>query len=215
MTENKGLPEKEQIVTVLRERFDPQAIILVGSRVDGSATENSDWDTFLFCGERRAGIELTHDGLRIDVNFAAWPQEDQYFDIGFGPVEPVEVLFDNSGNRLPALLENTRVAYEKGPLQIQAEVLALHVRAFHRSLEKLEKYQENQEIQFYYKGKVYDLFLTVWFEQHNEWMPSPARAIEILKTSQPEIFSLLQKFVLSSGEEGVALAKKLSSHISA
>lgn len=209
------LSEKEkQIVTVLREKFDPQAIILVGSRADGTATASSDWDTFLFCGERRAGVELEHENLKIDVNFAAWPKEGQYLDVGFGPVGSAKVLFDNSGNQLTALLENTRVAYEKGPLQLQAELCALHARAFNRNLEKLEKYRGDQEVAFYYKGKVFDLFLTVWFEQRNEWMPSPARAIEILKANQPEIFSLLQSFVQSSVEESIVLAKMLASHLS-
>jgi hypothetical protein len=203
------MSEEEIVVKILIEKFNPEAIILVGSRADGTATESSDWDTFLFCGERRAGIEILQDTLKIDVNFSSWPNKEQYFDAGFGPVHPIKVLYDRSNGQLNNLLGVTQIAYDKGPLKIQPEICTLHMRVIERTLEKLEKYQNNKELAFYYKGMFLRSFLTVWFEQQNMWERSPVLALAFIKENSEHVYLELKQLIDSSGEKSVQVAKKL------
>lgn len=202
--------QEHKIVSILLEKFTPQAIILVGSQVEGGATAQSDWDVFLFCNERRAGIELQEDNLSIDVNFSAWPKEDSYFDTGFGPVHPLKTLFDASQGRLEKLIANTEASYKKGPLELQPEISTLNLRSFERYVEKLMKYENDEVAQFYYKGMFFNKFLVVWFEQQNIWAAPPVKALAILKDTEPKMYGLFQILIDRSGAEVSAIITALA-----
>lgn len=168
---------------------------------------------FLFCGKWRPDEQIDIEGLKIDANFAGWPGEGHYFDAGFGPVNPIRVLFDGSNGRLQQLLQATKDAYEKGPLMLQPDECTYHVRSLNRNIAKIKKHEAEPEVQFYYKSKFYEFFIKVWFERQNKWVPSPAQGLKIMSTDAPEAFALLRKFVPSSGANATEIARQLASQV--
>jgi predicted nucleotidyltransferase len=132
---------EQEITSFLRRKYKPEAILLIGSRADGTATQNSDWDIILFAGKRRPGISLKYKGATIDIIFSAWPPLDSYLDTQFGPVYPTKVIFDKSNGKLEKIVKNTERAYRKGPRFVQKDLCAMHQRWILRYLEKIIQYE--------------------------------------------------------------------------
>ena len=94
-----NMNKKDKIITYLKDKHDPEALILHGSRAAGQATENSDWDIFMFDTQelpnetgRKLGAELDIVSKQLPINTIK-DVEDQ-----FGcQLKHAELLHDTGG----------------------------------------------------------------------------------------------------------------------
>ncbi len=208
--------DKEFLIkNYLRKKFNPEVILLAGSRANGLSNNQSDWDIFLFCNKRYPNRLLKYKGMVLDIIFCGWPKENLYLDTQYGPIFPTKILYDSSGGKLLKMLKNTKQAYEKGPLLMQREYCDVKFESVERWQQKLKKYQKEKEIQFYYAGRMYEIFLQMWFEQQNLWPLAPAQALAQIKKKDKKFWELLNEFILKPGKRRVVIAimtvKKLHS----
>ena len=198
------------IVQFLREKYSPKAIVLAGSRAQGTSHEESDWDLFLYCEKDATGGFFELDGSLLDLTVRTWPlADDAILTIPYGPLFPVKVLFDDTNGVLEKMLERTEKAFHSGPLTLYPEGCAERLQKLNRWRGKLQRYAVDPEVQFYYAGFAYEFFVRVWFEQQNLWPLAPAPALSAIKQEDPAFWNLLRNFTAESGQERVETANTI------
>ena len=172
---------EQKIIDYIKDTYSPEAILLGGSRAKGREQEVSDWDVFLLGSQKgKAGSALS-DGELLDVVFKNWPEENKSLTISSGPLWPVKVLFDGSDGKLSPLLERTKEDFEKGPMVLYKDRVQEKFEKMKSFQRKIEKYQDDPMVEFFYAGVFYEFALRAWFEQQNKWSLSPAEAIPHIK----------------------------------
>ncbi len=203
---------EDEIVDHLRARYNPVAIVLAGSRAQGSARAASDWDLFLFCGKKHGTELYTFAGHKLDLTFHTWPKPENYvFTNPYAPIYPAKILFDTSGGQLQGVLSRAKELSEKGPLLAYSVACADHVKKLTRWLDKVCTHADRPEIQFYYAGILYEAVIRVWFEQRNLWPLPPVRAFPQIQSSDKTFGFLLKNFVQAVDKS--ELAKDLIEHL--
>jgi hypothetical protein len=201
---------EQQLAEFLKAKYHPHVIVLAGSRANGTYTADSDWDLFLFCDTKGIGGISKWNDQELDITFHEWPKPSGWiFTNPYSPVWPVEVLFDDTDGVFDTILRQTEEVYKKGskvayPAGCEERLLKLN-----RWVGKLEKYQDNPEVQFYYTGIAYEAFIRVWFEQRNLWPLSPAQALSFIKERDLEFWELLSRFVGVNGGELTEVAREM------
>lgn len=206
----KKVEQVDQIMQFLKKKYRPKAIILAGSRALGLHSKNSDWDIFLFSEkEHRDGFFKWND-LLLDLTFHAWPKSKDYvLTIPYGPLYPVQVLYDETHGELKKILKRTEKAYRAGPLKAYKDGCAARLQKLDRWRGKIEKHEAHPEVQFYYAGYVYEFFVRVWFEQQNSWPLPPAQALPYIKKKDTHFWKLLSSFTVAKGRARTLLTDKI------
>lgn len=186
---------EHQLVAFLRETYQPHVIALAGSRADKTATETSDWDLFLF-GEKKYPSEIIDwNGHELDLTFHEWPKPEGWvFTNPYAPIWPVKILFDDTQGTFEAVMERTKNVFDQSPQAYYQAGCIERKNKLRRWLEKLEKYRDNPEVQFYYAGIAYEALIRVWFEQRNLWPLPPAKALPFIRDHDAEFWKLLKQF---------------------
>ncbi len=198
---------EQQIVELLKEKYDPHVIVLAGSRVNGTHTEDSDWDLFLFYDARCIGGISKWNDQELDITFHEWPKSKGWiFTNPYSPVWPVKVLFDDTDGVFNTVLKQTKEVYDKGSKVSYPTGCEERFRKLNRWIGKLEKYQDNPEVQFYYAGIAYESFMRVWFEQRNLWPLPPEQALRFIQENDLEFLGWLRKFSKESGQDRLKVA---------
>jgi hypothetical protein len=191
---------KQQLVEFLREKYHPRVIVLAGSRANGTHTADSDWDLFLFCDIKGIGGISKLNDQELDITFYEWPKPEGWiFTNPYSPVWPVEVLFDDTDGVFDTFLKQTEAVYNKGSKVAYPTGCEERLRKLDRWVGKLEKYQDNPEVQFYYTGIAYEAFVRVWFERRNLWPLPPVQALPFIRENDLKFWELLSRFAQSSG----------------
>lgn len=68
---------EQRITEFLIAEYNPEVILLGGSRARGKETEKSDWDLFLLGAKKENGGFLEFEDARLDVTFKKWPEESK------------------------------------------------------------------------------------------------------------------------------------------
>lgn len=88
----------EKITTYLKDKYDPQALILHGSRASGHATENSDWDLFILDEREFSSESARKFGEELDIDFRQLPIPTDDIGSKFGcQLKHAELLLDTNG----------------------------------------------------------------------------------------------------------------------
>lgn len=192
----------QQLIEFLKEKYRPHVIVLAGSRANGTQTADSDWDLFLFCDIKGIGEILKWNDQELDITFHEWPKSEGWiFTNPYSPVWPVKVLFDDTNGVFNTILKQTEAVYNKGSKVAYPTGCEERLQKLDRWVGKLEKYQDNPEVQFYYAGITYEAFVRVWFEQRNLWPLPPAQALPFIREKDSEFWELLSGFVKMNGQE--------------
>ncbi|MEI8103679.1 MAG: nucleotidyltransferase domain-containing protein [Candidatus Moraniibacteriota bacterium] len=201
----------QELVDFLKEKYHPHVIVLAGSRANGTYTADSDWDLFLFCKTKGVGGISKWNDQELDITFHEWPKPEGWiFTNPYSPVLPVEVLFDDTEGVFDTILKRTKEVYEKGSRVAYSAGCEERLRKLDRWVGKLEKYQDNPEVCFYYTGIAYEAFIRVWFEKRNLWPLPPAQALPFIKEKDPEFWELLSQFSKVSEQELVRIAHAIT-----
>lgn len=206
----KNIDQRDHIINFLKKKYRPKAIILAGSRAVNQHAENSDWDLFLFCKKEYRGGFFRWNGSLLDLTFRTWPTSKDYvLTIPYGPLYPVQVLYDETHGELKKILKRTEKVYRAGPLKSYKEGCAERLQKLDRWKTKIEKHESHPEIQFYYAGYAYEFFIRVWFEQQNLWPLPPAEAFPFIKRQDLQFWKLLNSFTITKGEKCTSLTEKI------
>ena len=197
---------EKRLVEYLKEEYQPEAILLAGSRVEGQWREGSDWDIFLIGAKKgRDGVVEWQNQL-LDITSKDLPNGDRFLTTPFGPLFPTKVLWDGTGGALAGVLGLTEQAFHRGPLDLYADAVQARKERLISWLGKV-KGAEIEEVRFFYAGELYEYAMRLWFELRNKWPVAPKIAWGILVDEDPAFAKLLSEFANSSGVARVGIAE--------
>jgi len=207
---------KEKIIEFIKKEYDPEVILLGGSRARGAETDKSDWDLFLLGVKKENGEFLKFEDARLDVTFKKWPESNKPLTIPYGPLWPIKVLLDNSNGKLQEVLAKTKEDFSKGPLTLYNEAVNGRFERLDSWKRKIEKYGDNPMVEFYYAGFFYEIAIRLWFEVRDRWPLTPSEGLLIIEIEDKEFYDLLVLFMSSNLSDRLAytesINQKLNTH---
>ncbi len=196
----------------LVKKYQPDAIILMGSRARGTAENTSDWDIIVYTNDEHKGGFFNFQKQILDVTFKPLPH-DSWLTIHYGPVYPATVLYDASKGVLDRLLKKTEAAYQKGPLLLYHDGCAERVKKLRQQYFKIKRHEIRHDVQYYYAGIFYEFAIRVWFEQQNIWPLPPAEGLPFIEKSDPLYWRFLNSFTCADSRECSKLALSILKRI--
>ena len=197
------------ITEYIKTAYTPLAIILNGSRANGMAKENSDWDIFLITVDSKKPRREIYDDANIEYHQTK-KEEIQNFKGQFElRTENTKVLYDPE-NLAVEIIKKSDELTETGNTYTQADKSAR--KAFLRSsLSGIKDYADNPMILFDKKIDFYSRITGSWFRfLKNQFEPSHYFAFPIIEKEDPYFYSLLQTFVNSQDADVLnEIGKKL------
>lgn len=208
------MDEKEQeVVDFLIERYGPKAILLFGSRADGTSKESSDWDIFVIGAtkntERDSDLITTPGGNLLDIAFKAFPTKGEPLTTAIKPLWPAKVLLDASGGVLEEVLKTNERALEQGPLLLYENGILRRYRILSRRQSKVEKHKSDKESQFIFSGAVLELAIRLWFELRNEWALPAEKAMGIIEDKDPQFRKMLDVLCVGNSVEKIKASQDI------
>jgi len=196
-----------RVIQYIQTEYDPEVILLAGSRAKGKETEKSDWDLFLLGPKKGNGSFISFQDQLLDVTFKSWPEEDKSLTIPSGPLWPIKILLDKSDGRLSKVMAKTEQDFRKGPLTLYKNSVIERFKKLDSWKRKIEKYADNPMVEFFYAGVFYEFTIRAWFELQNKWSLSPSEAISHIKENDLEFYELLSSFTLLTSNKRPEITK--------
>ncbi len=189
-----ALTNLETLITRhLDQKWNPEIILLGGSRAAGQENSNSDWDLFLL-GNYPAceSYPEQYSEQHLDVQVRPLNEiENQVLKIYYGPVAALRVLKDRADRLGARIVESTKSAYQVGPEAKSQQSLELDRSEMLRFVAKLRSHASDPEACFTTLGFVHRLAIQIWFECQRRWSLPPHKALPIIRKEDPEFAKLL------------------------
>jgi predicted nucleotidyltransferase len=206
---------KEQLTSYLKEKYNPVAIVLHGSRANSNAQEHSDWDFVIFS---RNEVETHREivlGADVEVKNIIVPIPDEKIGKRLGfffRKENIETLYDPE-NIVPDLLEKNEHILEGGNKFTEAERIA-RFAFLTSSINRIRDNLDNPLVVFAKKAEFYDRAIPAWFRfLHKEFRPSDYIALPRIKSEDPNFYELLERFIQADSLESVEYGEKIIEHL--
>lgn len=201
---------KEKLVEYLKEKYNPVAIVLHGSRANGNAREHSDWDFIIFTREKVHAYRDIQFGANFEIKQVILPVTDLWSSLGFlFRKENTEILYDPE-NIVPQLLDSNEAVLEQGN-KFTNEDRAARYSFLMSSLDGMTDYKDNDLAFFRNKADFYDRAVPAWFRfKYEEFRPSDYVALPRIKRDDPEFYELLEMFVTGSHEESIRSGRRIT-----
>ena len=186
------MSKKDKIVTYLKDKYDPEVLILHGSRAAGQATEHSDWDIFMFDDQelpsesgRGFGIELDVDAKKLPINTKKEVENE------FGcQLKHAKILHDTDGVG-KHILELAEDLYADGFNATQKELddkKNNSRRTYYRLAERSEHIAHLYRLDFVAYSTRY------WYQVlQNEWQDNFYFAFPRIKSEDPNYYENLMR----------------------
>jgi len=200
---------EQKIINYIKDTFNPEVILLGGSRAKGREKKDSDWDLFLLKPTKGKGGLVEYAGELLEITFKSWPEKNKPLTIPSGPLLPVKILFDNSNGNLQLLLDQTEEAFKKGPMVLYKNSVLERFEKLISWQRKIKKYQDHPMVEFFYAGIFYEFAIRAWFELQNKWSVSPAEAISYIKDNDKRFFELLNNFTKYNSTKRLEFTEKI------
>lgn len=200
---------KEKLIEYLKEKYNPVAIVLHGSRANGNAREHSDWDFIIFTREKVNAYRDIQFGANFEIKEVALPVNDVWSTLGFiFRKENTEILYDPE-NIVPELLDRNMKFFKQGNTFEEKDRLARY--AFLRwAIDTIGDYRDNDLIIFKKKSDFYDRAVPAWFRfKHKEFRPSDYVALPRIKKDDPEFYELLEVFVNGNVDDSIKSGERM------
>jgi len=182
---------QERIINHILEIYNPEAIILHGSRARNKERENSDWDIVLLFSEQtevKSGREF-FEGQNIEYSVHTLPIED-IFSVFGAKLQNAKVLFekDNVGS---SLLRDADLYYEHGVHWSQEKIDA-HKLWIEGRIQGMADSVDNPLLFHKYFSDFYDRVYNYWYwlKQHKHSQPIYIATEEIAE-KDPTFYRLL------------------------
>ena len=185
---------EQEIVNHLKDKFNPEAIVLVGSRANGEETENSDWDLVLYVTKEHSEASEYFKGQFLDIEFIQLPviSKDHILQTSFAPDTRMKILLDTQHKSMEMIVARTLKKYEEGPKPLTEEERDKRQRRIRRLIEKIESRPDDEGYVFTYVGAVYEFGIRYWFELQQKWSQPIYKALPYIKEHDPETYKLLK-----------------------
>lgn len=205
---------ESKLTTYLREKYQPVAIVLHGSRANGMAREHSDWDFVLFTEKDVNPItrEIVF-GANIEIKQIILPMADDVFIGAFFRIDNTKVLFDPRCVASVILTKNDEI-YSKGNQFTEIDKSKRY--AFLMSaLDGIVDYKDIPLVLFDKKIDFYTRVIDAWFRfMKSEFEISHYYAFPKIKNEDPEFYAMVMDFVSQTkSEDLVNTGNKMIKHI--
>ncbi|MBN8551185.1 MAG: hypothetical protein J0M12_17870 [Deltaproteobacteria bacterium] len=189
-----------QIVQHLVEKWAPEVILLGGSRANAEETPSSDWDLYLignYPAKECAPEQFAGQHLDVEVR----PRSDvagDIFQLYYGPVRLLRVLLDSSDQLGSRIVEQTRIAYERGPTPKAPDAVEIDRVEMSRIAAKIISHSADPESCFTNLGIFHRMAIQLWFENRGRWSLPPHKGLPIIRSEDPEFASNLKQLTKDS-----------------
>ena len=202
---------QETIFNHIKEKYNPDAIILHGSRARGMAREHSDWD-FIFLynsnGNHNSGREF-FAGQNIEFSAVTLPVQDILETFSF-KLHKATVLFERQ-NEGTSILAEVKKIYAQG-VHWSDEKIADHKLWFQGRINGMRDNVNQSEVFYKYFSDIYPRLFNYWYflKQHTYSEPIYV-AVREIEEKDPTYMSLVSKFtnVENSLDKKVELAEEM------
>ncbi len=186
---------QDKIINHIVEIYNPDVIILHGSRARNKERENSDWDIVLLFSQQtevKNGREL-FEGQNIEYSVHTLPTED-IFGVFGAKLQNAKVLFEKGGLGT-SLLKEADSYYEKGVCWSQEKIDA-HKLWIEGRIQGMADSTENPLLYHKYYSDFYDRVYNYWYwlKQNKHSQPIYI-AIEEIRENDPAYYQLLSALV--------------------
>jgi len=201
---------KDRLVEYIKEKYNPAAIVLHGSRANGNAREHSDWDFLILTKTRQNPYRDIQFGANFEIKEVVLPVNNVESTFGFWfRSENVEILYDPE-NIVPELLHKNEELLSRGNPFDEEDRLSRYsfLRWF---IDTAEDYKDDELAVFKKKSDFYDRAISAWFRfKHREFRPSDYIALPRIKKDDQEFYGLLETFVKGNVDESIKSAVKIT-----
>lgn len=197
---------QEKIINHIIEMYNPDAIILHGSRARNKERENSDWDIVLLFSHHtdvKNGREL-FEGHNIEYSVHTLPIEDVFAAFG-AKLQNAKVLFEKDG--IGSSLLNEADSYYQQGVHWSQEKIDDHRLWIEGRIQGMANSVDNTLLFHKYFSDFYDRVYNYWYwiKQHKHSQPI-CISIEEIAEKDPTFYRLL----ISLFEDGLRLKEKAS-----
>ncbi|MEE9253936.1 MAG: nucleotidyltransferase domain-containing protein, partial [Pseudomonadales bacterium] len=181
----------------MKTEFEPTSIVLVGSRADGVARPESDWDIYVLIDDGNGPSAPTptprkFDGQTLDVALTSLSIPlSRVVDV-FGPnLQQSRILMDDLNETAKALVTAAHTAYAKGRKLAPSEI-SQRVAQMRRNIETMETRRDEVGPFFEALAFVFYIAHRWWYEvTHDRWSQSVHRAMPEIAREDPEFHANL------------------------
>lgn len=204
------------IVEHIQRKYQPEAIILHGSRATGKNHEQSDWDIYMLVSdvkeERTAKTELWQEES-IDLDVIRLPINDEKLLDTFGStLLTPKIVYDPKGVAA-ALIKKAQVLYAKGRT-LTTGGREEEKRHLERLVRRMRDTTEEPGVFFYHLTTFYRAAIDYWFDVHGEWSRPIYEALPLIRSKDP---TFLKELAILWNEgisaEKVAAAERVQLHL--
>ena len=198
---------EQEIVKYLRDKYDPEAILLHGSRAVGKERAHSDWDIIMLFEN-----EITRKGFRENIGSenVEWKAylfpniKESVVEVFDTYLQFAKVLWDKNGNA-DELLRRAQLEYAAGP-SLNREEIEREKLYMHHKLLGMKDDVGNPYMFLRHLSVFLNRASNLWFEVlHNEFSKPFYLAIPEIKEKDLEYFSQLE--ILSSNNSNISKIK--------
>ncbi|MBP6858147.1 MAG: nucleotidyltransferase domain-containing protein [Candidatus Pacebacteria bacterium] len=202
---------EEKLTQYIKEKYDPVAILIHGSRSNNYAREHSDWD-FAILVEKDTEVEREIiEGANVEIRVLKLPFNthniaDRWIAFREGNVK---VLFDPQNITLDIIKEVTE--YYNKPIIWKPSDISGHKAWFRSQVDGMTDYQNENEAFFRKLGELYLRCIQYWFHfLHHTYMPQVYLSLPRIQKEDPEYYELLKVLASNvSNKEKIDTAEKI------
>jgi hypothetical protein len=199
---------QDNIISYLRAKYNPKAILLHGSRARGDAVETSDYDLVLITEKPEIVRPEYYEGYALDVGGIS-PIEE-ILRSAYVPLWPCQVLFDDSGHLGNQLAKRTEATFMQGPPPLTHEEIENRCNFSRRLITRIQGRGADPLVRFYYMGDFYQRILRYWCELRQKWPLSVHPLLLLIAAEDALFYQLLQGLWSENYQEVV---KKIHQHL--
>jgi len=205
---------EEKISAYLKEKYNPDAIILHGSRAIGEFREHSDWDfIFLYKSEKTVGAFrelIENQNIEIQSHTAPLLEEDILDTVGL-KLQNARVLFEID-DLATDLLNLSKEVYARG--FVWPDTWPTGTRLWMQGrIDGMKDTAEDPSLFYRYFCQFYPRAISDWFRVLHKEFPKPEYiALPEIKERDLEYYKLLEKLVNSkiSLKEKASISQQIS-----
>lgn len=208
-----NIQETEQtIVSYIKEKYNPLAIILHGSRANGHAREHSDWDIVLITNEEvDAHREILGDA-NIEYTRIVTPISESKF-FGFKiRAENTKILFDTDGIAEKLIKQNDTHVLMQNPMSESGQ--KSRYAYFISAINGITDDAADPLRLFDKKLDFYTRVVATWFSLYkSQYQPSGYMSFPIIEKEDVAMYKLIQDFVAANeASELIRIGNEIVAH---
>lgn len=178
-------PVLAYICEQLAAKQGAHTVLLYGSRADGSATADSDYDVAAFAPiEDVLRDARVHDGSYLDI----FIYPDRYLAASSEELLHIRQarILKQRGNEADRFLEQLDALFMQGPLPQPTDELAARIAWIHKMLARMQRGDAEGNYR-----RVWLLFslLEDYFQFRRQWYQGPKKSLALLQRSEPEVYA--------------------------